>query len=107
MAVIHFSQAEFDKAVPAAPIAMVDFWAQWCGPCRMLAPTVEKLGEDYEGKALIGKVDVDEEPELARRYGVMSIPTVIFFRDGAEFDRKVGLMDEEVYTQALNDNAAG
>lgn len=105
MAVIHLNQEQFDKAVPAAPIAMVDFWAQWCGPCRMLAPTVEKLGADYEGKALIGKVDVDEEPELARRYGVMSIPTVIFFRDGVELERKVGLMPEEAYARVLDDNA--
>lgn len=106
MAVIHLNQADFDKAVPAAPIALVDFWAQWCGPCKMLAPTIEKLGADYEGKALIGKVDVDEEPELARRYGVMSIPTVIFFRDGVEFERRVGLMPEAAYAQVLDDNAA-
>lgn len=105
MAVIHLTQEQFDKAVPAAPIAMVDFWAQWCGPCRMLAPTIEKLGADYEGKALIGKVDVDEAPELARRYGVMNIPTVLFFRDGVEFERKVGFMPEEAYTQVLDGGA--
>lgn len=105
MAVIHLNQEQFDKAVPAAPIAMVDFWAEWCGPCRMLGPTIEKLGEDYAGKALIGKVNVDEEPELAARYGVMSIPTVIFFRDGAELERKVGLMPGEIYAQVLDENA--
>lgn len=105
MAVIHLNQEQFDKAVPAAPIAMVDFWAEWCGPCRMLGPTIEKLGQDYEGKALIGKVNVDEDGELARRYGVMGIPTVIFFKDGVEFDRKVGLMPEEVYARVLADNA--
>ena len=105
MAVIHFNQEGFDKAVPAAPVALVDFWAEWCGPCKMLGPTIEKLGKDYEGRALIGKVNVDDEPELARRYGVMSIPTVVFFRDGVEFDRKVGLMPEAVYTQVLEENA--
>lgn len=104
MSVIHFSQEGFDKAVPAAPIAMVDFWAEWCGPCKMLGPTIEKLGEDYAGKALIGKVNVDDEPELAHRYGVMSIPTVIFFKDGVELERQVGLMPEEAYTQILDEN---
>ena len=102
--VIHFNKEGFDKAVPAAPIAMVDFWAEWCGPCKMLGPTIEKLGGDYDGKALIGKVNVDDEPELAQRYGVLSIPTVVFFKDGVEIDRKVGLMPEAAYAEVLNAN---
>lgn len=106
MPLIHLTKDGFEKAVPAAPVALVDFWAQWCGPCRMLGPTVEKLAEDYEGRALIAKVDVDAEPELAARFGVMSIPTVVFFKDGQEFDRKVGLMDEDAYTAVL-DSALG
>lgn len=106
MPLIHLTKDGFEKAVPAAPVALVDFWAQWCGPCRMLGPTVEKLAEDYEGRALIAKVDVDAEPELASRFGVMSIPTVVFFKDGQEFDRKVGLMDEGAYTAVL-DSALG
>lgn len=104
MPVIHFTKEGFDKAVPAAPIAMVDFWADWCGPCKMLGPTIERLGAAYEGKALIGKVNVDDEPELARRFGVMSIPTVVFLRDGVEFDRKVGLMPEAAYAAVLDEN---
>ena len=102
--VVHFNKEGFDKAVPAAPIALVDFWADWCGPCKMLGPTIEKLGESYDGKALIGKVNVDDEPELAQRFGVMSIPTVIFFRTGEEIDRKVGLMPEAAYTAVLDAN---
>ena len=102
--VVHFNKEGFDKAVPAAPIALVDFWADWCGPCKMLGPTIEKLGESYDGKALIGKVTVDDEPELAQRFGVMSIPTVIFFRNGEEIDRKVGLMPEAAYTAVLDAN---
>ncbi len=102
--VVHFNKEGFDKAVPAAPIALVDFWADWCGPCKMLGPTIEKLGESYDGKALIGKVNVDDEPELAQRFGVMSIPTVIFFRNGEEIDRKVGLMPEAAYTAVLDAN---
>ena len=83
---------------------MVDFWASWCGPCKMLSPTVEALAEQYEGKALVCKVNVDEEPDLARRFGVMSIPTVVFLKNGREFDRKVGVMPAEAFTQVLDKN---
>ena len=82
MAIKHFKTAEFDAAVAAAPLAMVDFWADWCGPCKMLSPVVESIGSQYEGKVLVGKVNVDEEPELARRFGVMNIPTVVFLKNG-------------------------
>lgn len=102
MSVLHLNESKFNEKIPAAPIAMVDFWATWCGPCKMLAPTIEELGAAYEGKALIGKVDVDENQALAMKYGVMSIPTVIFFQNGQEIDRKVGLMPAEVYTQVLD-----
>ena len=78
MGIKHFKTAEFDAAVAAAPLAMVDFWADWCGPCKMLSPVIESLADQYEGKVLVGKVNVDEEPDLARRFGVMSIPTVVF-----------------------------
>ena len=93
MALVHFKQADFDAAVNAAPLAVVDFWADWCGPCKMLAPTVEKLAADYEGKVLVGKVNVDEEPELARRFAVMSIPTLIAFKDGKLIEKRVGVTD--------------
>lgn len=104
MSVIHFTEEGFNKAIPAAPIAMVDFWASWCGPCKMLAPTIESLGAQYDGKAVVGKVDVDAEGGLAQKYGVMSIPTVIFFRNGVEFERKVGVMPASVYTEILDKN---
>ena len=82
MAIKHVKTSEFDEIMDAAPLAMVDFWASWCGPCKMLSPTVEALAEQYEGKALVCKVNVDEEPDLARRFGVMSIPTVVFLKNG-------------------------
>ena len=104
MGIKHFKTAEFDAAVAAAPLAMVDFWADWCGPCKMLSPVVESIGSQYEGKVLVGKVNVDEEPELAVRYGVMSIPTVIFFKDGKEIARKVGVMPAGAFTQVLDEN---
>lgn len=99
---MHFDQASFDKTLAEGKLIMVDFWASWCGPCRMLGPVVEKLAEEYEGKAVIGKINVDEQQELAVRYGVMSIPTVIFFKDGKEIDRKVGVMPVTAYTQVLD-----
>lgn len=104
MAIKHFKTAEFDAAVAAAPLAMVDFWADWCGPCKMLSPVVESIGSQYEGKVLVGKVNVDEEPELARRFGVMNIPTVVFLKNGQEIDRKVGVMPLQVFTGVLDAN---
>ena len=104
MAIKHFKTDEFDSAVEQAPLAMVDFWADWCGPCKALSPVIESLAEQYEGKALIGKVNVDEERGLAIRFGVMSIPTVVFLKNGREFDRKVGTMPAAVYTEVLDAN---
>lgn len=99
---IHFNKEGFEKALASGQTMLVDFWAGWCGPCKMLAPTIEELGTKYEGKAVVGKIDVDEEQELAIRYGVMSIPTVIFFKDGAEVERKVGVMPPQVYSDVLD-----
>lgn len=104
MAIKHLTTAEFASLTQAAPLAMVDFWASWCGPCRMLAPVIDDLANKYEGKAVIGKVNVDDEQALAMQYGVMSIPTVIFFKDGKELDRKVGVMPAEAYTAILDAN---
>ena len=98
----HFKTAEFDAAVNAAPVALVDFWADWCGPCRMLAPLVDQLAGDYDGKVLVGKVNVDEEPELARRFGVMSIPTVVVLKNGQEVERLVGVRPATAFKAALD-----
>ena len=82
--------------------ALVDFWAPWCGPCRMQGPIVEKLAEAMEGKAKVGKLNVDESPAIAARYGVSGIPTLIIFKDGEEAERMVGLQSEDVLTEKLN-----
>ncbi|WP_026487506.1 thioredoxin [Caldanaerobius polysaccharolyticus] len=69
---------------------LVDFWAAWCGPCRMVSPIIDELAEDYDGRVKVGKVNVDEQRGLAQRYGVMSIPTIILFKDGQIFDKIIG-----------------
>lgn len=102
MAVKHLKTEEFEGTVGAAPLAMVDFWAPWCGPCRMVGPVIEDLGAQYEGRALVAKVNVDEEPRLAEHFGVMNIPTVVFLKEGREFDRKIGAYPPEVYKETLD-----
>ncbi|BAK97844.1 thioredoxin [Oscillibacter valericigenes Sjm18-20] len=104
MALKHLKKTDFAATVDAAPLAMVDFWADWCGPCKMVAPFVEKIADDYDGKALVAKVNIDEEPELAQQFGVMSIPTLVFLKNGREFDRKVGVMPPETFTSVLDEN---
>lgn len=101
---IHFNKESFQKTLNEGQLMLVDFWAAWCGPCQMLGPVIESLAEKYEGKAVIGKVNTDEEAELAIEYGVSNIPTVIFFKNGREIDRKVGVMPPAAYVQVLDQN---
>ena len=91
------AQALKDKGV-----ALVDFWAPWCGPCRMVSPIVEELAQDYEGKALVGKVNVDDEAGAAAAYRVASIPTLILFKDGEEKERLVGARGKETLEELLD-----
>ena len=100
---IHFDEESFAKEViDEKKSAMVDFWATWCGPCKMLAPTIEALSDELEDKITVGKVDVDECRELAIKYGVMSIPTVIFFKNGEEVTRTVGVRGRDELLHIAN-----
>ena len=90
MAHMDLTEKTFDNVISGG-ITLVDFWATWCGPCRMQAPVIEELAEKYEGKFKVAKVDVDANPNIAARYGVMSIPTLIVFNNGEDTARRVGV----------------
>jgi thioredoxin 1 len=81
---------------------LVDFWAAWCGPCRMVGPIIEEISNDYEGKAVVGKVDVDANQEFAAKYGVRNIPTVLVFQNGEVVGRQVGVAPKATYEEAIN-----
>ena len=102
MAVQVFTDADFEqKVLKSDKPVLVDFFAEWCGPCRMAAPIVEELAGVYKGKVEVGKLDVDASPTTAGQFGVMSIPTVIVFRDGKEVDRKVGFGGKVMYEEMI------
>lgn len=83
-------------------VALVDFWAEWCGPCRLIGPVVEDLAKEYEGKATIGKVNVDDNREIASQFGIMSIPTLLFFKDGQLVDKHVGVASKSDLKRKLD-----
>jgi len=101
--ILTLTQTNFDSEVkkPESPI-LVDFWAEWCGPCRMVAPVLEKLADDYQGKARIGKVNVDEQSGLATKFGVQSIPTLLVFKGGKVVDQYVGATTRDVLARLLD-----
>ncbi len=97
----HLTKANFDAALESDKPVLVDFWATWCGPCRMVGPIMDELSEDFDGRADICKVNVDDEGELAKRFRIMSIPCVILFKDAQETDRIIGAREKEEYASAL------
>lgn len=103
MAEIKLMKNNFDDAVLKSdkPV-LVDFWASWCGPCMMLAPVIEEIAEDYEDEVAVGKVNVDEEPELSAKYGIESIPTLLLFKNGAVVKKSVGYLPKNSIEEMLD-----
>ena len=103
---IHLTDTNFDRMLAATEgLVMVDFWAEWCGPCRAIAPVLEELAEASEGRVTLVKVNVDENPGLAARYGIRSIPTILFVKEGTVVDRVVGAASKAVLQDILNARA--
>ena len=100
---IEITDANFEELVVKAdkPV-MIDFWAVWCGPCRMIAPIVTEMSDEYEGRAIIGKVDVDSNPQVAMKYGIRNIPTVLFVKNGEVADKQVGAAPKQAFTAKLD-----
>ncbi len=105
MSLLHFTDDTFqDEVLNYEGVVLVDFWAPWCGPCMSLGPVIEDIANEYEGKAKVGKVNVDEERSTAEKYMVMSIPTVLVIKNGEVVDTLVGLRPKEDYLDALDSN---
>lgn len=100
---LEFTDANFEEVVLKSdkPV-LIDFWAEWCGPCRMVGPVVEEIAKEYEGKALVGKVNVDLNPGLSGRFGIRNIPTILFVKNGEIVDKSVGAVPKNMLTQKLN-----
>ncbi len=99
--VAEITTGNFDDTVKEG-VTLIDFWAEWCGPCKMVSPIIDEIAADYEGKAKVGKINIDNESEIAARFNVSSIPTLMVFKNGAEERRFVGVTQKTLLTEALD-----
>ena len=105
MSIVHFTDVNFKKEVLGSDLpVLVDFWAAWCGPCKMIAPLIDELAKEYAGKMKIGKVDVDANSKIATEYAVMSIPTIIFFKNGKVMNQLVGVVSKQDLKRKIEEN---
>jgi thioredoxin 1 len=100
---LTITDANFEELVlKSEKPVLIDFWAEWCGPCRVVGPVVEELAHDYEGKAVVGKVDVDSNPNISMQFGIRNIPTLLFFKNGQVVDKQVGAVPKNVLAAKLD-----
>lgn len=98
---LEFTDENIQDAIKSGKPVVVDFWAEWCGPCRMVGPVIEELAHEYEGKVIIGKLNVDENSDTPMQYGIRNIPTVLFFKDGELVDKQIGATQKSVFASKI------
>ncbi len=103
---VEITDQNFNDIINSDKPVLVDFWAEWCGPCKMIGPIVEELAADYDGKAVIGKVDVDSNPEVSAKFGIRSIPTLLVFKGGEIVDKQIGAVPKNVLAEKLDAQVA-
>ncbi len=104
---IEITDGNFEEVLATDKPVFVDFWAEWCGPCKMITPLVQELAYDYEGKAVIGKVDVDSNPQVSARFQIRSIPTMLIFKDGQVVDKQIGVTSKGVLMDKIEGQLVG
>lgn len=101
---LQITDANFDELANSGKLVVLDFWAEWCGPCRMVSPIIDELATEYEGKAIIGKMDVDNNDEVVGRFGVRTIPTILFIKNGEVVDKVVGANKKNTFVSKIDAN---